>query len=215
MTDNNFLTPVGRLVQGSLYKPNETDMEGRPLVGKNGQPRVQYYVGIAFEKSNPETVELVDSIQAYVVSLYPAGISANFAWKMVDGDQPDPIKGVNENLKGHVLLKLTNGYAPTVWDKECESKKTDVKKGDYVRAQITVTSNGSAQKPGVFLNINTVQHVAYGTEIKSGPDVKSLFKRPITGVPTGASNIPSAPSVAPQAVVQTASAVHPFLRKPV
>ena len=32
----NFTTPVGRLVQGSLYKGNDTDAEGRPLVVKTG-----------------------------------------------------------------------------------------------------------------------------------------------------------------------------------
>ena len=51
MTAVNFTTPVGRLVAGSLYKGQDKDAEGRPLVVKNGpqagQPRLDFYFAIA------------------------------------------------------------------------------------------------------------------------------------------------------------------------
>ena len=50
----NFTTPVGRLLMGSLYNPQTTDMEGNPLVirsGPNaGQPKVQYFFAVGIPK---------------------------------------------------------------------------------------------------------------------------------------------------------------------
>ena len=46
----NFLTPVGRLVQGDPFTANTKDQMGNPLVHRTGvqagQPRVNYYIGI-------------------------------------------------------------------------------------------------------------------------------------------------------------------------
>jgi hypothetical protein len=57
-TKQEILTPVGRLVQGSLYNPNTTDAENRPLVFKSGanagQPRVDYYFGLAIAKQGEQ-----------------------------------------------------------------------------------------------------------------------------------------------------------------
>ena len=49
-----ILLPVGRIVGGSLYKGQDKDAEGHPLVVKTGpnagQARVRYYVGYAIPK---------------------------------------------------------------------------------------------------------------------------------------------------------------------
>ena len=38
MARTNFTTPVGRLVMGSLYKPQTTDADGKPLVRRAAVP---------------------------------------------------------------------------------------------------------------------------------------------------------------------------------
>ena len=47
----NVLTPIGRIISGSVHDANTTDSEGRPLVIKNGpnagQPREEYTIGFS------------------------------------------------------------------------------------------------------------------------------------------------------------------------
>ena len=49
-----ILLPVGRLVEGSLYRAQTTDMDGKPLTFKNGpnagQPRKNWFFAVAIPK---------------------------------------------------------------------------------------------------------------------------------------------------------------------
>ena len=51
----NIVTPVGRLVMGSLYKPSTKDADGNPLVYKTGlkagQARSNYFLALAIPKT--------------------------------------------------------------------------------------------------------------------------------------------------------------------
>ena len=51
---DTFLSPVGRMVMGSLYDPQTKNAVGEPLVfktGKNqGKPRVNYFFFFFFRK---------------------------------------------------------------------------------------------------------------------------------------------------------------------
>ena len=59
MARTNFTTPVGRLVMGSLYKAQDKDADGKPLLIKSGpnagQPKVQYFFALAVPKAPDET----------------------------------------------------------------------------------------------------------------------------------------------------------------
>ena len=119
-----FLTPVGRLVQGDCWKANTTDQQGNPLIHKSGpntgQPRVNYYVGIAVPKTDPGFAELWAKMQQAAQEGFPAGQYNNpgFSWKMIDGDGLDAQGQPYANREGHAgcwIVRLSSGFAPQVY----------------------------------------------------------------------------------------------------
>lgn len=217
MTSNNnhILTPVGRLVQGSCFTGYDKDMEGKPLTIKTGanagQPRVQYFMALAIEKTNPDITNVLTKIAEVARQAFPTlhdaqgnCTKADFAWKITDGDQhPD-----KEGFAGCWVFKLSGGFAPKVRGNDPSILLTEegsIKRGDYIRAYININGNGSTIRPGVFLNPVGVQFVAYGEEIITVDDGKDAFgAAPISGIPAGASAVPTAPASSPFAPPATA-----------
>jgi len=208
-----ILTPVGRLVQGDCFEGQTKDAEGNPLVIKNGpnagQPRVDYYMGLAIPKNDPEWpalhAEILAAAKAGFPTLFdPSGncINPKFAFKITDGDSQIPnTKGKKpserEGFPGHWVLSFSGGFAPKVYARGGESVITDpkdVKRGDYIRIAGSVAGNGSKQQPGVFLNHSLVEFIGHGEEIVTGPDAAAVFgAKPVTQLPAGASATPTAP----------------------
>jgi len=206
-----LLTPPGRFVQGNLFTPNTTDAEGKPLTFRNGpnagQPRSQYFAAIAIEKNHPEWPAFYAEMHKIAVAafplLFPGGKCArpDFAMKVVDGDgidqngRPNPSR---EGFAGCWVLKMTNGFAPKVYTTGATSIITDptgCKRGDYIRAYVSISGNESTQRPGLFVNLDMVEHLAWGEEIHSGPDAAAVFgSAPVVGLPAGASRTPVAPA---------------------
>ena len=188
-----IMTPIGRIVQGSVWTPQTTDMENRPLTYKDGSPRVQYYIGLAIEKTNPEWPALWQQIQGAAQGFWPQGQiqQATFAWKVMDGDAQNYAD--KEGFQGHYVLKFTSGFPFKIYNKELNgvlTEETQCKRGDYVRIAGTIATNGNANKPGIFLNIKAVQWWGYGKEI-AGMDYTSTFAAATPGmVPQGVSNTP-------------------------
>lgn len=215
----HFLTPVGRLVAGDLYKPQTTDAEGRPLVIKNGpnagQPRVDFFFALAIEKTNADYAQLYQTIFGKARTDFPtlfdaAGNCTNpkFAFKIVDGDSQVPNAKGNkpcdrEGYAGHWVLHFSGGYAPKVYSAGGQEQLTTpdaVKRGYYVRVAGSVVGNGSMQQPGVFLNHSMVEMIGYGAEIQVGPDANALFGgTPAAAMPAGVSQTPLAPTTPPPA----------------
>jgi len=128
-----FLTPVGRIVQGSAWTPNQKDKEGRPLIYKDGSPRVQYYIGLAIEKTNPECNTLWQKIQGAAQAAWPGGQTQlpTFAWKVIDGDKPGQVE--KQGFQGHWVFKLTSGFPFKIYNKELTgvlTEETQCKRGD-------------------------------------------------------------------------------------
>ena len=73
----NFISPVGRIVQGSMHKPKTTDINGLPLVYKTGasagQPRVEYYFGLAIAKNDPGLAAFNASLGEAAGAGWPGG----------------------------------------------------------------------------------------------------------------------------------------------
>lgn len=227
-TSEQILTPVGRLVQGSLYEPQTKDAEGRPLMSKDGKnARVNYYFAVAIPKGSEKHWSETDWGQLiYKVALarFPNGPtqSPSFAWKVIDGDSALPNTEGNkpcdcEGFPGNWILKFTSGFAPTITDANGAniiSEKDHVKLGYYVQVFGNVTDNDSSQKPGVFLNHTHVAFSAFGEVIKTRLDPKSIGFGQNVALPVGASKTPLAAFVPPAEQSAKLPPAYPEINKP-
>lgn len=225
-----FLTPIGRMVAGNLYEAQTTDAEGRPLVTKTGpqagQPRVDFYFGLAIPKAPGQTHWAVKPAgwpadKPYWGELiwnrghqaFPQGQAQNpqFAWKITDGDSAIPNKAGRkpcdrEGYPGHWVLAFSSGFAPKIVTADGSQPILEpgaVKCGYYIQVLGTVDGNGSMQQPGIFLNHQGVALAGYGPEITSGPDLKGAGFG--GALPAGASTVPVG-GMTPAAAVPTPGA---------
>lgn len=220
----NITSPVGRIVAGSLYKGNTTDFDGKPLVVKTGanvgQPRVNYYIGLAIKKG-PEThwalTEYGKQIWAVGHTAFPqAAQRPDFAWKIEDGDSTVPNKRNkrpcdNEGWPGHWILRLSSGFAPKIYRPENgqfvqETTEGFVKPGYFVQVAFSVDGNGNQNNSGVYLNTQMVAFSAYGPEINFGPDVNEAGFG-AAPLPAGASLTPPASALPMPAASAAQSAI--------
>ena len=186
-----LITPVGRIVQGSLFIPNTKDAEGRPLVDRQNNPRVNYFIALAVEKTNPSMTELLNNMQVSAAQAWPTGEAkqAVFSWKIVDGDtKPD-----KEGFKGCWILKFSSSFAPKVYENGGTTLITNpdqIKRGDYVRVAGSYVSNKSGQRPGMYLNLSMVEFQGFGEAIQSGPTGDVFNKVQAGAIPEGMSTTP-------------------------
>lgn len=207
------VTPVGRLVAGDLFEARDKDYQGNTLVVKSGpnagQPRVEFFAGLAIRKDDPQWPVIhgliMQTARAGFPNLFDANgncLSRNFSFKITDGDdQMQNLAGVRpcdkEGYPGHWVIGFASGFAPQLYDRDLrviapESKS--IKKGDYIRIGFTVASNNNPTNPGVYLNLRMVQFSHSGDEISSGPSAAEVF---------GAVAMPSAPAGAATAPTPT------------
>lgn len=219
MAERQAITsPVGRIVAGSLYKPNTTDFDGKPLVYKTGadagKPRVQFFFGIAIPKNPGEThwayTEWGKTIWAVGNTAFPqAAQRPDFAWKVEDGDSMVPNKrnkkpAEQEGYKGSWVIKFTSSFAPMIYKQEGSSSWVQltepdaVKAGYFVQVAFTVDGNGQQANPGVYLNPSMICFRAYGPEISFGPNVEDAGFG-AAPLPAGASLTPPPASMLPAA----------------
>lgn len=220
----NFTTPVGRIVQGSLYRSNDKDAEGKLLVVKTGanigQPRVNFYFAIAIPKEPGHTHW---SQTTWGAEIWRVGHTAfpgvasrpDFAWKVEDGDSQIPNKKNkrpcdNEGWAGNWIVKFSSGHAPKVYQADPNTaqgwaqvvQEDFIKAGYYVQVQGNVDGNGSSSQPGVYLNHQTVAMRGFGEEIVFGPSVAEAGFG-AAPLPAGASAVPLASANPMPAAVPT------------
>lgn len=221
-------TPVGRLVQGSLYEGSTTDAENKPLVVKTGpnqgQPRVSFFFAVAIAKGAEQhwaQTTWGQKILAVGQSCFPQAYqSPAFAWKVTDGDSTIPDKkgrapASREGFPGNWILRFSGGFAPKVHqfiapgNVPLMPEKDAVKLGDFVEVLGNVDGNDSANQPGLYLNHQLVCFRGYGPRITVGPDANSVgfgaaplppgaSATPI-GVALPAGGLPGLPGAAPAA----------------
>lgn len=233
-------TPVGRIVQGDCYTPNDKKMDGTPLTNKDGTPRVEYFLGLAIEKNHPAFPAFYAQMQSVAKTGFPHLFDAQgncthpgFAWKMIDGDGRDTTGkpwSEREGFAGHWVFRFGSGFAPQLLQMQNgtpvaipESAGKAIKRGYFAQVVCTVSGNGNAQKPGLFMNLNAVVLVGYGAEISGGVDVGAALRAapqaPANYVPAGMTLTPPAgvsmntPAV-PAPMQPTAPAMQPPVAAP-
>lgn len=217
MSKINATSPVGRLVGGSLYKPNDKDADGNQLVFKHGpnagKPRIDYYFALAIPKGaevshgafgwmatpwGAQIRQVAEAFMAHATQL------PTFAWKVTDGDSQVPNKKGKkpcdaDGYKGHWILRFSGGYPPSIYTLCGQPPGSQpaplagedaINLGDYVQVNFDCDDNGSQQQPGVYLNHRMVCLIGYGTRIVLGPDVASAGFG--GAMPAGASTTPPA-----------------------
>jgi len=193
-------------VQGSASRGNTTDFYDQPLVWKSGanagQPRVEYYVGLAIEKTAPGVAEFFAQLTQCATEARSGVIPPNYAYKFLDGDGVDsggkPYAD-REGHAGHWIFRFTTSFAPKCYKDNgsgqmIEIPAEEVKSGYFVQLAGSVEDNRDVNKPGLFLNLNMVNLVAFGQEINGGPDANEVFKGAPGALPAGASTTPPAPA---------------------
>jgi len=235
----NFTSPVGRLVQGDAFQAQTTDQQGNPRVVKTGpnagQPSPQWFVGVAFAKTDPAFAPFHAELDAEARAAWPhlfpnpdgPCVLPTFAMKLIDGDGFDTAGkpwSTREGFAGHWVFRFTSGFAPKVvkpsgpgvWSEVTDPR--ELKAGYFVRVAGNVKSNENAQKPGMYLNFNMVEIAGYGAEIVQGPSAQDAFGT-AAALPAGASAVPIAtaplPGALPVATVPPPAAMVPPPAPPV
>lgn len=199
----NLTTPVGRIVQGELWKPQPVldKVTKQPKMNKAGQPMIQHFFALAIPKTPGHThwaqTEWGQKIWAEGHRAHPNfAPHPSFSWKIEDGDSQVPNKVGKKNCDrlghpGHWILKLRQGFAPKTYnaDGSAVMPAESFKCGYFAQANITVDGN-TGDTPGVYLNPTMVALAGYGEEIVSGPDVSEAGFGQGVALPAGASAVP-------------------------
>jgi hypothetical protein len=210
-TPITVLFPVGRFVQGSMYKVQDKDYEGRPRIypaghPKAGQPKLTYFFAVAYPKAPSDNnhwanTEWGKQIWAFAHASWPAGQAQapTFAWKIEDGDSAVPNKAQRRNIDregfpGHWIVNYSSAFAPKLYTRDSSGRSQDlitpdaVKPGYFIQVQATIDSNATQGNPGIYINHSMVMLVGYGPEIRMGADPNAVTWA--TALPPGASATP-------------------------
>lgn len=211
-----FTSPVGRLVAGDLWTARTEDFQGNPLTVKTGpnqgQPRQEYFVGLAIPKNHPEWPAfhalIVQAARQGFPNLFDAAGNcqrSDFAFKVTDGDSTVMNRNNSrpcdkEGYPGNWVVSMSTSLGIKVVDQSLKPilpETKAVKRGDYIRIAGSIAPNGNATNPGVFINPSFAQFSHQGDEIVSGPDAATVFgANPLPSAPAGAVTTPG-PSLQP------------------
>lgn len=196
-------TPVGRIVQGKLWEPQEVkDQKGVAKIGTDGKPLVDYYFALAIAKTPGHThwaqADWGRQIWEEGNRAHPTfAPHPNFSWKVEDGDSQIPNKKGKRNcdregFPGHWILKLRSGFAIPTYnaDGSAPMPANAFTPGNFAQVLISVKGN-TGDTPGVYLNPVMVALSGYGAEIVMGPDASEAG--------FGAAPLPAGASAAPLA----------------
>lgn len=208
-----ILTPVGRLVQGSVHdlEPVTDPVTKTPKLDKTGKPRNQCFFSIAVPKTQADWKQEPwgQIITQVALGAFPNGqtMQATFAWKVVDGDSAIPDKANKrpcdrQGFPGNWVLKFSGGYLPQLVNSTGEAPLPAgqrIELGDYIQVAGKVAGNGSPQSPGVYLNHNAVAFTGYGQRI--------AYERDFSQVGFGQGPVPAGVMAAPAAGMTAAPAL--------
>ncbi len=202
----------GRIVwtSGDLFKGKPEFIFGTktPKLDKTGKQMVQFGFGLAVPKmkdgqANPELNAFKMAMGQEAGQIFTGHIPPSFAWKFKDGDGIDDKGKPFSERPGYAgcdVFNLTTYQAIKYFKWENGSNvmiNQGIKCGDYIRVSISIKAHGAVGqgKPGLYLNPEMVQLVAFGEEIIPAKtvDADSVFGNVAPAVPPGGSTAPVAP----------------------
>lgn len=206
MAKVDFLSPVGRLVQGDPFEAQTKNMQGQPLMTQSGQPTQRYFIGVAFAKNDPLFPAFYQKMMEVARASFPALFNAQgqcshprFSWKIADGDGVDDNGKPNANKEGfagHWVVKFSSSFAPRCFHaghyaphEQIQDPKA-IPRGYFVRVAGTIEGNDQPTKPGLYMNLNMVELSGVGPIITSGPDASAVFGGTAAALPAGAQALP-------------------------
>ena len=188
----HLLSPVGRLVQGSVYVPQTKDMDGNLLVDDDGNPQPKYYFALAIKKGVEKHWNQTEwGKRIWQIGEENASISAvkrpDFAWKIHDGDNNTPNRNERrlcdyEGFPGNWIVRFNTIIAPELVNEHAELLRQDnfIQMGYFIQVYFSISYNNPLRKPniknGVYLNPEIVSFQAYGEPIQQffRPDPKTV-----------------------------------------
>lgn len=208
---NKFTTPVGRLVQGSLYVPADKDAVGKPF----DDGRVQYWCHVAIPKQGEahwNQTEWGAYLWNFVQTDFGnSKIPPNFAWKVSDGDDATPDEKGRRvcdraGYAGCWIIKPKNGFAAHLHDctkpgKPIMADGDEILPGDWVQVRLEMMVN-KGTNPSVYLNHSKVGFIKHGERIHtySVEDVNAVgFMDAPPSTPMAAMGTTPAPTTQPAA----------------
>lgn len=216
MAKVDFLTPVGRLVQGDPFEAQTKNMQGQPLMTQAGTPTQRYFIAVAFRKDDPNFPAFYQKLVEVARGSFPTLFNAQgqcshprFSWKLADGDGVDDngkSNAAKEGFAGHWVVKFSSSFAPRCFHAghyaphEQIQDSNAIQRGYFVRVAGTIEGNDNPQKPGLYVNLNMVELAGVGPIISSGPDAASVFGSAAPALPAGAQPLPmnaATPAAAP------------------
>lgn len=213
-----LITITGRLIQGNLYTPSDTDSEGNLRTIKTGpnagKPKSSYYIGVAIPKTAANWWLEPWGAQALAIVQqdWPRGEFSqrtDFAYKILDGDQKTTTGKTIAHAAGCWVIRLESMMQPALWNSNGSARLVEpnaIKTGYWVQVAFDYKGNGQATKPGMYANPVHVALAGYDSEIISGPDVASagfgnaalpshVSTTPIGGAPLAAMAAPAVPQL--------------------
>jgi hypothetical protein len=205
-----MISPAGRIVAGSIFKPSTKDMKGKV------REKPQYFFALAIPKTDPAAQAMLGQFWQLVVEnvfnnpratlILQTAINewirpkSGFAWKIDDGDHPKHAD--KEGYAGHWVVKYTTTIPIKCYDREARQiDPASVKTGYYVDVAMTVQPNGYFDdQAGLYVNPNMVRLLGFGAEIQPGPSASQVFgaaPAPMVGSQTPLAPAPSAPGYGP------------------
>lgn len=219
----HLVTPVGRLVRGSLTERAKTDYDGNTYPEGEGRfelgfairkddPATGEFLGKLYQKAAADAPNLKQKIDAEWQSGFTMGA---FRFKVRDGDKPNQKGQVNQNTVGHYVLNLstqlpvkftyTDQYGLKLTDvmgqaipPRTEISPDKIKIGDYAHIAVSVKYNGKTDHTaGIYLSQSAVMLAGYGEAISGGLSLDEAFANvPVGQLPGGASVASAAPAPA-------------------
>jgi len=205
MSNNDILTPVGRLVSGHPMEMHAVTDDRTNVQKKfaSGELMFSQSVGIAFPKNGTthwDQTEWGAAIKA-AAAAWPRGEHGmkTFSWKITDGDSTEPNKKMvtpvsREGYAGHWVLFASSCFPTPCYNNgayaphQVIQNKDAIKRGDYVRLVFTTATNNSSDSPGMYINPVMVELSRAGQQIMSGnaPDAAAAFGGSAPVIPQGA-----------------------------